>query len=319
MKIFDLSLKYNFTDDVQKNLSILFKKYGEKFKIKYNKIIVPVVLSKDIYRKCFSLYYDVADRSYNLFPFKILFMNIITMVNDNVSYISNIHKTDEISGSNMIKLVIKINKVLGVKKSLLFDGTTIKCFNSEHDLSFIKLLEKKTSFYMKFGFKFIMEPSNDFIKFNSNEEKHKFICNLIDKSKKIEIKEVKKIILKTLDLLNRIIKDQGYNLLKIKNTKVNDITNSWYITSNDDIFNKLLIDCKSVLDLLSKSKDKYLYKFMIKLFNDSNQCIKYDIITKLILDTKTKIIYKNIIIDYKIFDSIKLLNQLRYSFFEYIY
>ena len=40
MKIFDLTKKYDFTNDLQDNLKLLHKIFGSNFNIKFNKIKV---------------------------------------------------------------------------------------------------------------------------------------------------------------------------------------------------------------------------------------------------------------------------------------
>ena len=44
MKTFDLSKKYEFTSDLQKNLKLLKKEFGKKFLIKTKKFTIPVLL-----------------------------------------------------------------------------------------------------------------------------------------------------------------------------------------------------------------------------------------------------------------------------------
>ena len=146
MKILDILKKYNFTDDVQNNIKILLKKFGSKFNIKYKKHILPVEIYKDNNLKCFKLYYNIENRTYDLFPFNINFIDPITTELNNNTYIGNIHKTDNISGSEMVKIVMAINKILNVKKTYIHDGTQIKCGTFEYDLSYMKLLEKNTTF-----------------------------------------------------------------------------------------------------------------------------------------------------------------------------
>ena len=232
MKIFDIQKKYTFTDNVQDNIKIILKKFGSKFNIKYSiksKIyILPVEIHKDINLKCYELYYNIENRTYDVFPFKIIFYDPITTELNNNTYIRNIHKTENISGSDMIKIVIAINKILNMKKIYIHDDTKIKCGNFEYDLSYMKLLEKNTTFYMKFGFKFIKSP-HDIITFNTNNEKHKYIIDLISKCKKIEIITITKMYLKLLNLLNLIIKEQEYKYLKIQLHAANyDPSNFWY-------------------------------------------------------------------------------------------
>ena len=53
MKTFDLSKKYEFTNDLQKNLKILKKKFGSKFLIKTKKFTIPVLLGEEMKFKSF--------------------------------------------------------------------------------------------------------------------------------------------------------------------------------------------------------------------------------------------------------------------------
>lgn len=319
-KTLDILKKYNFTDDVQNNIKILLKNFGSKFNIKYKKHILPVEISKDINLKCYKLYYNIENRTYDLYPFKIEFRDPITTLLNNNTYIGNIHKTEDISGSEMVKIVIAINKILNVEKTYIGDGTEIKCGDFKYDLTFMKLLEKNTTFYMNFGFKFITSP-NDIIKFNSNDEKHNYIMKLISKCKKIEINTIIKMYLKLSKLLNLIISEQKYNYLKIQLNSANyDPDNFWYKENPKDSIIELFIETKLMLELFNNIKEKYLYKFMIFLFNDKEKCIKLDLINKYLINNQTsKIIYKNIEINYLFLNYFKQLKQLRWSLFEYIF
>ena len=320
MKILDILKKYKFTDNVQNNIKILLKKFGTKFNIKYKKHILPVEIYKDTNLKCFVLYYNIENRTYDLFPFKIEFRDPITTELNNNTYIGNIHKTENISGSEMVKIVMVINKILNVEKTYIHDGTRIKCGAFEYDLSYLKLLEKNTTFYMKFGFKFIISPYDN-IKFNTNDEKHKYIIELISKCKKIEIITITKMYSKLLNLLNLIIKEQQYKYLKIQLNSANyDPSNFWYKENPSDSILDLFIETKSMLELFNNIKDKYLHKFMISLFNHKEKCIKLDLINKYLIDNqKSKIIYKNIEINYSFLNNYKQLKQIRWSMFEYIF
>ena len=75
-----------------------------------------------------------------------------------------------------------------------------------------------------------------------------------------------------------------------------------------------------MLELFNNIKEKYLHKFMISLFNDKEKCIKLDLINKYLIDNqKSKIIYKNIEINYSFLNNYKILKQLRWSIFEYTF
>jgi hypothetical protein len=58
---------------------------------------------------------------------RIYFFNINTLKLKNTSYIANIHKTHLYSGSELVKFCLEINRILGVKKTLIRDMADIKC------------------------------------------------------------------------------------------------------------------------------------------------------------------------------------------------
>ena len=93
IKIFNCSTKQNklgFTKNVQKNVSLLLKHFGPKFKIKDKKIIVPVRIIKEKFRsnnfEYLSLVYDQPERIHDLIPFKIDFYDINTSLRGGVLY-----------------------------------------------------------------------------------------------------------------------------------------------------------------------------------------------------------------------------------------
>lgn len=189
MKTFDLTKKHKLSNDVQKNLKTISETYGDEFIIKYNDIKFNVVL---LHKKFFSknkiyvLYTKLDLNDGPNLPFKIAFVNKVTGELDNTSYIANIHKSDNTSGTNIVNFVIKLNEILGVEKLYLNDSATVKCQNKEYSLSFIKLLEKKETFYMKFGFDFEAIPTDHYVfKFDSTKELNQYLMTLIDQSRKI--------------------------------------------------------------------------------------------------------------------------------------
>ena len=89
--------------------------------------------------------------------FSIFFLDIITLVPSFTNvYISNISKKkDLISGSESMKMVIKIcKKIKTIKKLFLLDYAEINCNKSNEtiDLSLYKLILNNYTFYSKFGF-----------------------------------------------------------------------------------------------------------------------------------------------------------------------
>ena len=212
-KIFDLSdiKKYKFTNDLNKNLNELYENFGSSFTIRFNKIDAPVIMAKikiiANQTECYIVYYNDPYRTSDLYPFKIVFIDKFTMEVGKNSYISDIHKTDSISGSEMVLLVLEINKVLGVKKTYLYDGTTISCGNKQYDLSFIKLIEKGITFYMKFGFDFDINSNEYFMtKYKTKKDLTTRLKKIIIQIKNIRIDDIIKEYFDTLDVINQVVK-----------------------------------------------------------------------------------------------------------------
>jgi hypothetical protein len=98
-----------------------------------------------------------------------------------------------------------------------------------------------------------------------------YIRKLISKCKKNEIDTIIKMYLKLSKLLNFIISEQKYNYLKIQLNSAYDPDNFWYKENLKDSIIDLFIETKLMLELFNNNslkKEKYLYKFMISLFND---------------------------------------------------
>jgi hypothetical protein len=100
-------------------------------------------------------------------------------------FIKNISKSEKYSGSNIVNFVIDfLSSFKQVKKIYLHDGTDVSCKNSNHrfDLSMYKLLTSYYGFYQKFGFRLIVE--------NSEEDITKKMVSLSKKVSKYKIKDI---------------------------------------------------------------------------------------------------------------------------------
>ncbi len=309
--IFDLSKNYKefIKGELQNNL-IKFKKiFGDKFKIKYENFEIDVVL-KEIKLvsgiKFFRMYYDIPYRKSDLFPFIIDFIDNINLKKNNFSYIAHIHRTDMISGTNIVKICLEINRILGAKKTILSDGTLIVCDknNSELDLSFIKLLERGTTFYMKLGFEFEINTNiNMYYRFINKNKLEKEVKRLLHNIRNIKTTNIIKEYENTLNLINKIIKDNYNKKFDIIYDSSNpSLTNEYYSENPKEKINSILYECKEVLDILNKYKniDKFdkFYKVLIELFN--NSCDKYSILLSYVVNNRRKkIIYDKYIINRK--------------------
>jgi hypothetical protein len=321
MKTFDLNIKHNFSNNLQENLKQLYKDYGKKFKLQYNKNIIEVTMKYNTHKlskiKYYSITYDIPNRDFDLYPLHISFIDVLDKKVNNNCYINYIHKTDNISGSEMIKLAMAFCKIVKVHTAYIYDSTTVTCKNTSggsniYDLSYLKLLENNNTFYMKFGFDFMVSTNDFFAKyFITKESKKKYIIDLINKCKKIKNSDVCKIYTELLEKCTETVIKQTYDDVSIIN---NDILRdmSWKDTTN---IISLIVEATEILNLLSDKKG-YLYETMIELFKDNDKCQNYDIILKYIIDNNPRIIkFKNKKIDMTIFDCFKLLKELRYSYF----
>jgi hypothetical protein len=305
-KIFNLNnFDINFNKNLKNNLALLKKTFGSKFIIKHNEIEVPVVLSKKkLDSNNFEFYvlnYDEPDRTDELLPFKISFFDpIINKFNGN-SYINNIRKTNKISGSSLVKLVIEINKVLGVKKTFLWDGSSVQCGNEEIDLGLMKIFEKGYTFYMNFGFKPDTSQNNYlFLLFDNTEQLENKLTLLLSKVKKITITSIIKQYEKLLDMITQIIKTQDYKEFHIQNIETYTFTpiDSNQLVNVKDPKKKIFSmfeEISQVLQILGKTKKKYLIDYLVELFKtncaDCATLLKY-----LCYNYNYKIIWKKNII-----------------------
>ncbi len=310
---FDLkNINLKFTSNVKKNISILEKKYGKKFIIKLDELEVNVVLEKKKIdsnnMEFYILRYDEPDRFDDLYPFKISFYDPITKKINSNSYIANIRKTDKISGSSMVKFVLEINRVLNVKKTWLWDGSTVQCMGKEIDLGLMKIFEKGHTFYMNFGFKpDITSPAYDLLLFNNNKQLDDKLESLLSKVKKITIKSIISQYNKLIDILTQAIKSQDFDSLQIINI---DTYTFSPINSNQTInvkdpkkkLNSLIDECNKVLGILLKTDQKYLLDYIVWTFkNNCSDCVI--LLDYLCYNYNYKIIWKNKIIkrDYLIY------------------
>jgi hypothetical protein len=299
----DINLDITLIDDVQENIKNIYKKYGKKFLIKHKSNTIPVSLEKvllDTYNEqIFCLYYDIEKRHDDLIPFSIYFIDPLTSELNNNTYISDIHRTDDINGSTMVKIVLKINEVLRVKKTSLYDATTIECNTQTYDLSYFKLIEKGITFYMKFGFDFDMGSIDMFYtRFKSVDDLKIKIKEILEKIKKIKVKNLIDEYQETLDILNDVVKKQDYNNFNIVLNDYNSYLiipyRRYYKKNPEKYISELFKESNIMLNILKDNAMKYEYftDFIIELFNSKDKCVLYDRISEYIFySDRYKIIY----------------------------
>ena len=325
-KIFDLSIDYKFSNDLQNNLKKIYKLFGNRFNIKYNDIEVPIIFTKEILPSNIEFYqmsYYENKRNTYLIPFRIDFIDMKTLELNNNSYIPSIQKTNFINGAKLVKLCIEINRILGVKKMTLTDGTSVTCGNKKMDLSFIKLLENNMTYYMNLGFQ--IETSDNqlgYYRFLDNNKLIKTITNIIDDIKKIKIKDIIKEYNQILDIIRLvIIENNKYKIQIIEDLSSITVNDEVYIENSEQEIPNLFNECYIILGILNKYTDfEYIYLLMIKLFK--NNCEDYcSLFTYIVENSRSKIIYgKKIVIrtyTNKFFNllTLKRKNQYSYNFY----
>ncbi len=102
VKIFDLNSSTNShykKGNLQENLDDFSKTYGSKFKLKYGKILIDIVLNiahLPNKLKFYRMIYDIPYRTTSLKPFAIDFIDPNLVCLNNNTYISNIQRTANI-------------------------------------------------------------------------------------------------------------------------------------------------------------------------------------------------------------------------------
>jgi hypothetical protein len=238
-----------------------------------------------------------------LLPFSIKFNNIHT-------YVENIHKIDNFSGSEMIKFVIHLLKLLKCNKVKISDSATIKCKDNEIDLSFLKLLEKGSTFYERVGFKLKSYEDNDTINI------YKILDNILNNIKKIKIKEFIKPYKEFYKLLNTEI---DYNKIIIKKFSYNNKSyNNFTLENKKEIINNLFINSINIIfnieyklnteNKLNIENNIYLSKFLLNLIK-INDCNTYNnLLNNIIFQNIYYIKYNNKIYKFNIFiNKLKIL------------
>lgn len=301
------------TNGLQNNLKELHERLGTKFIIKLNQhlIITCFFLIKTFTneREFYRLSYHGEILNDQILPKKVSKTNIHPLIIDFIdpitaqlnenSYINNIHRTENITGSEMIEIALKINEILGVKKAYLHDKATIIHNDIILNLSLFKLIEKGRTFYSKFGFDFDVNNINNYYlnKFDNVEQLKNKIDDLIKKIRSIKTIELIKFVEDTLDVLDLVLVNKDYEELMIhKSIKtIKDIQLDLQIINDPKSnVNKIIDKLFNMLEILKNITNEYFYQYLIDCFNNPNNCKKYnDILQYLTLDGIYMIKYKD--------------------------
>lgn len=261
------------TKDVQDNLQKIHTKLGSHFVIIHGAYRVPVILeqTKHDYNNLsyWTLKYNEPRLVTPLLPFKIDFFDLYTTETNNRAYIANVHRTHDISGTEMMNLIIHILQYLHVETVFLHDGTSVPCTeNVRNDLSLFKLIEKGSTFYQKFGFQPDFPPST-FITFqfenskNWNQQLDKTLTTI----RGLKTQHIHDAYQKVADLVNCVVKDQGYQYVDVQMVAYLD-GEPRYVKKNE-IRRKVMeifADTDYILSMTRTSQHEYLYELLIELF-----------------------------------------------------
>lgn len=276
MKTLRLNKKKIFDYDLQKNLRLLYKKYGPKFYLQWKKIKIPCIITKDKIKsnnnEFYTIKYDIDRNPNHLYPFKITFMDYSTMETTDNCSIDNISKTKDVSGTDMVSIILLFLKNLNARRACLIDAASIKCMKDKNklSLSLFKLIEKKKTFYQKFGFKICIGNNTSLqIMYKDSTEVQKILLSSIQKFKKIKVVEYTKVYQKLIKILSQVIIDQDYKNLNIVTRYVNKDEGKLSVIKNRENLLNMINYIERILRIFSQTKQKYIYKLMIDLFYNS--------------------------------------------------
>ena len=335
---FDLSKKYPEYKkfNLQENLDTFYKKYGDEFYIIYNnkKLLVQMIKiilfnNKYFYR----IKYKEGKNNLYDYNFKIDFRDNINN-NPNCSYIANIEKSKLFSGSELVKISLEINRILGAEKTYLVDETYIPCNsdNKNMSLKLIKLLEKDKTFYMNLGFEFDIQYTSKY-NYSNKKELEEVYNKLVSKIRKIKCETLINELLTIITFVNSIITDnKNYyknidkiTIIEVINEDEKEIVEYYHknlIVFQDTKLESLLLTLKEnikLLHILRRNKNKYiyLYKFLIHLFKED--CYYYNIfINNFLYNYRTDIKFGNTIYSLesrKLFDTFyNMINPIYFSY-----
>lgn len=291
----------DFDDDVQKNLKKINQFLGNIFVMVYNNIYIPCNLSfiKEKYNddsNYFILKYNSNKRTTNLLPFKIVFVDPTNFQINNCCYISNIHKTNKLSGTQIMKIILRFLQIINVEKVYIYDDTTVLCTeNVKMDLSFFKLIEKGVMFYQRFGFKLTVDEHGwQKLEYKDSDILEKILDKYVYEFKNIKIKILIDKYSSIIDILTQVILKQDYENLKIY---IND-KDSHISYPSLKIRNKvmsLIIQLDRILDIFSNSNFNTLAETLVHWWYED--CNVYTVIMDyIVLDPTIQIEYHSKVI-----------------------
>jgi hypothetical protein len=278
-----------FRDNVQENIDTLFRTFGGNFIIKSGDIELPSVLEKMYNSDYWYIHFDGKDDNQELlYPYSIIFGDNFTHERNNNCLLANIHKSRNLSGTDIMKIIIKFMQKINVENVYLSDGTKVSCDeNNKFDLSLFKLIEKGKTFYQRFGFKFIPKSLWEKIIFKNENTVNRELSICLENINRLTCREIKKYYDDMCDIIRDIQRERDFDVTKIftwnptSHPKI--VESEYYIESanNEQKCDELLKIYTELSNLLDE--DMLFRDFIIRAFNDKTSCRVYSILEKNII------------------------------------
>ena len=287
-KIFDIDEEYDFIGvNLQENLNELEKHFGNCFSIKQKDIVLRFDLKKinhEPYRniKFWRLEHIEEKRTTSREPLVIDFVNPVNWDLNDICCMTSLQKTSEYTGKQLVSLCINICKKLNAKKIITGDEASIKCGlngTTRIDISLLKLILSKQTYYTSMGWKFFQSNSCFFLTQIQDLNKIEEIINdIVDRIRLIKTNAIIKECEDTICLIEKAQKENYSEELEIiiPYPKIYHSIPSYSpnpIAQSQKILNLV----SGVLKILHSNNDcVYIYELMAKLSKTS--CDDYGIL-----------------------------------------
>lgn len=275
---------------LQKNLYILDKKLGDYWMIIYKSYQIPLYLfqikSENGILPIYTIKYGTKQiKKYKLSPFHISLTynptgtkRIDEMNDANIIHFNKIEKDDypkqkSISGTMLMKIILLFLKKIGVEDVYLNDGAGFSCTNDKNVreilLTPFKLIEKKRSFYEKFGFKpQLTHNMIQSLRYKNIQSFQKMIHKSLHHIHQLQNQDIHSYLRKWIQFITKIYSTNEYHLITIYQSKPTKYSEK-IIDLND---NKLIADkyrerCIELQKILPK-KGSFV-NWLKKIFYDS--------------------------------------------------
>jgi hypothetical protein len=314
---------------LQSNIEQIVTTYGSEFECVSEtlgeKKSIPVKLYQEhvvsVGIKYWTLIYNIPFRTFSMFPLKINFIDPEAKKLTSNVYIQNIHATQDLTGTQIVKFTLRLLKALGCVQAYLHDGATIECGSNRltYDLTYYKLLEKNKSFYMGLGFDHDISVTTDYpASFKSKSQLKKFMKKIIKACKKVKVSTLISYYTKLLGICTQIISNgslsskliircaRTFNIIEPIETK-----NIWICKPNSM---ELIQECKEMLEILKQSDHKYIADMLVDYFKSDRSCYLLEPFEKYVLESNIyEIEYNNIILSREYLGCFKILRYFRHN------